>query len=141
MQSLEACWTSGGGDLTAGSVERTVLIFSQEMRDLLQEGGGHQGAVVERVATLGDRLCQVLPVPLYDVPLYLGVFGVDSAGNKGAVSNIVRLLVTSPPVINIDNQVSHLITQHTAGLYVLQYKPINNQDSAQFVFLKLQRNK
>ena len=142
MQSLEACWTSGGGDLTAGSVERTVLVFSQVEADLLRaERGGEELAVLERVSTAGERLCQQLEVPEYDVSLFLGAFAVDSAGNRGAVSNIVRVLVPSPsPLINTDNQVSHLIIQ-AALLYVLQSKPINNYDSAQFVFLKLQRNK
>ena len=123
-------------------MERTVLVFSHLKTDLLLlAGGGDQIAVVERVSTAGERLCQQLEVPEYDVSLYLGAYAVDSAGNKGTVSNIVRVLVPSPsPLINTDNQVSHLIIQ-AASLYVLQSKPINNYDSAQFVFLKLQRNK
>ena len=90
-------------------MDRTVLVFSQVMGDLLREGGGQQVAVVERVTTNGDRLCQEVAVPVYDVDLYLGVFAVDSAGNRGAMSNIERVLVASPPLVNIDNQVSHLI--------------------------------
>ena len=136
MQSLEACWTSGGGDLTAGSVDRTVLVFSQVEGDLLREGGGHQLAVLERVTTAGDRLCQEVAVPLYDVGLYLGVFAVDSAGNKGAMSNIVRVLVPSPsPLINTDNQVSHISSDSQSCLYVLQSKPINHYHSAGSVCL------
>ena len=106
MQSLEACWTSGGGDLTAGSVDRSVLVFSQVMGDLLRQAGGDQLAVVERVTTAGDRLCQEVAVPLYDVGLYLGVFAVDSAGNRGAMSNIVTRTVYSPGELQTDSQVS-----------------------------------
>ena len=138
MQSLEACWTSGGGDLTAGSVDRSVLVFSQVMGDLLRQGGGDQLAVVERVTTAGDRLCQEVAVPLYDVGLYLGVFAVDSAGNRGAMSNIVRVLVPSPPLINTDNQVSHLIIiVRAVRLYVLQSKSINNQGLGSVCLLKI----
>lgn len=115
MQSLEVCWTSGGGDLTAGSVERTVLVFSPLRSALLTDGGGDQVSVLERVemervSTAGERLCHQLEVPQYDVELFLGAYAVDTAGNRGAVSNIVRVLVPSPsPLVNTDNQVSHLI--------------------------------
>ena len=137
MQSLEACWTSGGGDLTAGSVDRSVLVVSQVMGDLLRQAGGDQLAVLERVTTQGDRLCQEVAVPVYDVGLYLGVFAVDSAGNRGAMSNIVRVLVPSPPLIKTDNQVSHLIIMSAVRLYVLQYKSINNLRRGSVCLLKI----
>ena len=108
------------------------------MGDLLRQGGGDQLAVVERVTTAGDRLCQEVAVPLYDVGLYLGVFAVDSAGNRGAMSNIVRVLVPSPPLINTDNQVSHLIIiVRAVRLYVLQSKSINNQGLGSVCLLKI----
>ena len=118
-------------------MDRTVLVFSQVEGDLLREGGGHQLAVMERVTTAGERLCQELAVPLFDVGLYLGVFAVDSAGNRGAMSNIVRVLVPSPPLIKTDNQVSHLIIMSAVRLYVLQYKSINNLRRGSVCLLKI----
>ena len=137
MQSLEACWTSGGGDLTAGSVERTVLVFSLVEADLLRaDRGGEQLAVLERVSTAGEQLCHRLEVPRYDVELFLGAFAVDSAGNRGAVSNIVRVLVPCPSnTRNTDNQVSLISSYSQSCLYVLQSKHINNYHSAGSVCL------
>lgn len=70
-------------------------------------------AVVERLTTTGDRVCQEVLVPVYDVTLYYGVVAVDKAGNKGAMSNIVRLTVASPRELQTDGQVS---AQHSTQI-------------------------
>ena len=104
--------------------------------ELLSERGGEQLAVLERVSTAGEQLCHRLEVPSYDVGLFLGAFAVDSAGNRGAVSNIVRVLVPSPSnTRNIDNQVSLISSYSQSCLYVLQSQPINNYHSAGSVCL------
>ena len=107
MQTLSACWTSGGGDLSAGTVAKFFLIFSDVPRGLLLEetSAGQELAVVERFSTPGDRVCQEVSVPVYDVTLYYGVVAVDKAGNKGAMSNIVRLTVASARELQTESQV------------------------------------
>ena len=50
--------------------------------------------LVERPSVQGERLCHDLSVPVYNVPLYYAVYGEDSAGNRGHVSNIVKVQVT-----------------------------------------------
>ena len=101
------------------------MVFSLVETDLLRaERGGEQLAVLERVSTAGEQLCHRLEVPRYDVGLFLGAFAVDSAGNRGAMSNIVRVLVPSPsPLINTDNQVSHIsslkYSDHSGQAYFL----------------------
>ena len=104
---MSACWTSGGGDLSAGSVAKFSLLASPVSRDLLEATGAVKVLKeVERLSTSGDRVCQHLPVPAYDVALHYGVVGVDKAGNRGAMSNIVTRTVYSPGELQTDSQVS-----------------------------------
>ena len=51
-------------------------------------------SLVERPSVHGERLCHDLSVPVYNVPLYYAVYGEDTAGNRGHVSNIVKVQVT-----------------------------------------------
>ena len=50
--------------------------------------------VLERPSINGERLCHSLSVPVYNIPLFYAVHAVDSVGNIGHVSNIVRAQVT-----------------------------------------------
>ena len=125
LQSLSACWTSGGGDLSAGSVSRFSLVFSEDVSDLLR--GGRELSVVERLSTAGDRICHDLSVPALDLTLYYGVVGVDKAGNRGAMSNVVSVSVASPQSLQTVSQVSPLCPS---------IKAIKILEWAQFVFLK-----
>ena len=64
----------------------------------------------ERSSVHGERLCHDLSIPVYNVPLYYAVYGEDTAGNRGQVSNIVKVQVTwstqktGLELDNMDNQ-------------------------------------
>ena len=50
--------------------------------------------VFERVSINGEKLCHILHVPVFNVELFYAVRAVDSEGNVGHVSNIVRAQVS-----------------------------------------------
>jgi len=93
--TLFASWTASGGDLHAGSVSSYVVVYADDIADLIDPSA--QPVVlmkIDKQALSGEKVDQELIPPLYNQACFIGVYAVDSAGNRGAMSNIRQVFVS-----------------------------------------------
>ena len=93
--TLFASWTATGGDLHAGAVSTYVVVYAHQVQDLLDPDAEPVVlTVIDKQALAGEKVDHPLIPPLYNQACFIGVYGVDEAGNRGAMSNIRQVFVS-----------------------------------------------
>ena len=102
-RTILATWTSPGGDLDQGSVDRFTAVYSSEMSDLLDEFAEPKVLyILDGKSLAGESLVQEIQFPVSGQSWYIGLYAQDQEGNRGRMSNIQQVFipepVTSPPL-------------------------------------------
>jgi len=93
--TLFASWTAGGGDLHAGTVSSYSFVYSHKVEDLIDKSAQPQLLMkIDKQAVPGEKVDQQLNPPLYNQACFIGVYAVDSSGNRGAMSNIRQVTMS-----------------------------------------------
>jgi hypothetical protein len=87
---LRVAWSSPGGDYGRGAVAGQRLLYSSSIPDLLR-GEGSLLYTENSTVEAGAANIHSLELPYRGAPLHLAVVAVDSAGLRGAASNIVTV--------------------------------------------------
>ena len=96
-RSILATWTSPGGDLDQGSVDRFTVVYSVDVSDLLDEAAEAKVlATLDRQAVAGDSLVQEIEFPFSNQLWHIGLYACDGEGNRGRMSNIQQVFIPEP---------------------------------------------
>ena len=96
-RSILATWTSPGGDLDQGSVDRFTVVYSVDVSDLLDEAAEAKVlATLDRQAVAGDSLVQEIEFPFSNQLWHIGLYARDGEGNRGRMSNIQQVFIPEP---------------------------------------------
>ena len=92
---LVAHWTAPGDDYDSGSVSGYSFVYSDEPFALLDGNPAvlHQ---VERRDAAGSEATYSFTFNKFDKNYHVAIYGVDEAGNRGNVSNIVTVNLPAP---------------------------------------------
>ena len=97
-KTIQASWTSPGGDFASGSVVRYRFLYSTNITDLLKASSSPPILIeIEKPTKFGSAVLQLLEFPLYNQDYFIGLYAYDLAGNRGRMSNIQHVYVPSPP--------------------------------------------
>ena len=101
---LLAEWTAPGGDYDVGSVASYRFVFSQNIEDLIDPIKGEPEVLLgfDRIERAGTVAKFDFNFPHYDQDFYVGAYGFDMAGNRGKISNLVHVRVSSPTSVYVN---------------------------------------
>ena len=101
---LLAEWTAPGGDYDVGSVASYRFVFSQNIEDLIDPIKGEPQVLLgfDRIERAGTVAKFDFNFPHYDQDFYVGAYGFDMAGNRGKISNLVHVRVSSPTSVYVN---------------------------------------
>ena len=127
---LLAEWTAPGGDYDVGSVASYRFVFSQNIEDLIDPIKGEPQVLLgfDRIERAGTVAKFDFNFPHYDQDFYVGAYGFDMAGNRGKISNLVHVRVSSPT--SVYDRGHHSIQSDSSTLVPCCHSPMLLENGA-----------